>query len=716
MKTHRQLIPKSNTNTNTNTNNNESTTQPNLQRQRRGLCGNGEEDVFDDLENDDEDDLNANIGNTKTTAELNSTKSSARQRNIDFQKRRQNIRGCSRVLFSTDEYGSMEEIGGNNNNNSNNNNPDSFEDDINEVEASTIRGMIQKAVGVAFIRSNKVVFGVSISGGSGIVLARLSDGTWSAPSLIAMAGMGFGIQIGVEVANYIFILQSKEALEHFQHGGSFTLGGNVGVAFAGMGREAIGAASVSSAALCGINTSSHTPIHQYKEDEYNYDIDEEELLLYDNNNSIEYEVDTKTGQRIPTRKSSSFRRRGGRGRNKNGLTGCGRVGSSTRCGGRRSSHNAHGGNEGNEQNNISLTISSLLLNKNNIAGVAPIVAYAKSEGLYVGVSLEGSRIYTRNDMNEKVYKYSSYNHKIVSARDILTGKIISRPKEAEYLYSLLHTIELAYDISCLPSLPKNSKLLFNGGNGGGDWTRSWDSSSPPYLVGDGINTTTSATSGDNEVEDDIDEYYKKFQDFLFGGITVLRISPRSNRREQRTLWLQTGAGGAGGGGEQQQGSSSVRIGFVSKLYSATAQSKHLSASIIQDVSPPTNNNSNSNSNYNNNHLHHNNFNKNGGNEGGAGGGGASIISEMDGDDLTLDSCLLVRTTNLNCCSSHSLVITHTRFGHAFYPYSYVNFYFFIISILFHLFVGQSIPTNDDGDTTRTCRIIKEVIDGFSRCS
>ena len=574
--------------------------------------------------------------------------------------------------------------------------------------------MIQKAVGVAFIRSNKVVFGVSISGGSGIVLARLSDGTWSAPSLIAMAGMGFGIQIGVEVANYIFILQSKEALEHFQHGGSFTLGGNVGVAFAGMGREAIGAASVSSAALCGINTSSHTPIHQYKEDEYNYDIDEEELLLYDNNNSIEYEVDTKTGQRIPTRKSSSFRRRGGRGRNKNGLTACGRVGSSTRCGGRRSSHNAHGGNEGNEQNNISLTISSLLLNKNNIAGVAPIVAYAKSEGLYVGVSLEGSRIYTRNDMNEKVYKYSSYNHKIVSARDILTGKIISRPKEAEYLYSLLHTIELAYDISCLPSLPKNSKLLFNGGNGGGDWTRSWDSSSPPYLVGDGINTTTSATSGDNEVEDDIDEYYKKFQDFLFGGITVLRISPRSNRREQRTLWLQTGAGGGGGGGEQQQGSSSVRIGFVSKLYSATAQSKHLSASIIQDVSPPTNNNSNSN--YNNNHLHHNNFNKNGGNEGGAGGGGASIISEMDGDDLTLDSCLLVRTTTFNCCSSHSLVITHTRFGHAVYPYSYVNFYFFIISILFHLFVGQSIPTNDDGDTTRTCRIIKEVIDGFSRCS
>mmetsp|Transcript_17384 Transcript_17384/g.19906 ORF Transcript_17384/g.19906 Transcript_17384/m.19906 type:complete len:236 (+) Transcript_17384:2-709(+) len=201
--------------------------------------------------------------------------------------------------------------------------------------------MIQKAVGLAFVRSNKVVFGVSVSGGSGIVLSRLSDGTWSAPSLIGMAGMGFGIQIGVEVANYIFILQSKEALEHFQRGGSFTLGGNVGLAFAGMfeGREAIGAASVSSA-LCGL-----TPIHAppIKEDEYNYDTDheEEELMLYqmmmleeqqqdtteeteDNDGSDnDYDIDTHTGRRIRKHRSTRNRNNHRGGSASRGGTGTG---------------------------------------------------------------------------------------------------------------------------------------------------------------------------------------------------------------------------------------------------------------------------------------------------------------------------------------------------------------------------------------------------------
>ena len=90
----------------------------------------------------------------------------------------------------------------------------STSDNMN-VEASTIRGMISKAVGLAFVRSNKVVFGVSVHGGSGIVISRLSDGTWSAPSCIGIVGMGLGLQVGLEVANYIFILQTKEALGTF---------------------------------------------------------------------------------------------------------------------------------------------------------------------------------------------------------------------------------------------------------------------------------------------------------------------------------------------------------------------------------------------------------------------------------------------------------------------------------------------------------------------
>ena len=520
---------------------------------------------------------------------------------------------------------------------------DSVEDTtMNEVEASTIRGMIQKAVGLAFVRSNKVVFGVSVSGGSGIVVARLSDGTWSAPSFIGMAGMGFGIQIGVEVAHYIFILQSHEALEHFQRGGSFTVGGNVGLAVAGMfGREAIGAASVSSA-LCGITT----PPPPIKEDEYNYENDEEDLYFASLQTTIDddYDVNTKTGEQVlnSDRRRRRLRRQahqfargstscgggmptcggGGINRRRRRSTSCTNTNTATTASNSSLASNSKESNSSSSLSNFgchgNLNVASLLL-ESGTTGVAPIVAYAKSEGLYVGVSLEGSRIFTRNEMNARAYKYSSYKHQNVTARDILTGKIVSRPYEAECLYSLLHQIEFTHELSCLPPLPRSigsSNKYSNTGrmdSGRPDWTRSWEAKSPPYPI-----------------KDEIDDYYAKFQNFLFGGFVVLRISPTNpNKREQRTLWLQSTGSLVDSTNNKtntsfnSSSSSSVQIGFVSKLYSATAQRKHLSASIIQDVSRGSGSNGN--------HFGMSGYSQ----------CGASVVSETDGDELTLDSALMV---------------------------------------------------------------------------
>jgi SH3 domain-containing YSC84-like protein 1 len=193
--------------------------------------------------------------------------------------------------------------------------------------------MIQKAVGLAFVRASKVVLGVSFHGGSGIVVARLSDGTWSAPSAIGTWGLGLGLQFGIERAEYIFILQTTEALEHFKRSGSYTVGGNVGVAVAGLGREAYGAASVGGE-MCGNPATVH-------DDEYNDD-------------------DSRHQPRP-----------------------------------------AH-----------------------QPIAVAPIVAYAKSQGLYVGVSLEGSRIFSRDEINTRVYKFST--GRAVTAEDILSGKVSNR--------------------------------------------------------------------------------------------------------------------------------------------------------------------------------------------------------------------------------------------------------------------------------------------------
>ena len=195
---------------------------------------------------------------------------------------------------------------------------------VDDVEAETIRGMIQNAVGLAFIRMSKVVFGVSFHFGSGVVISRLEDGTWSAPSAIGMYGAGLGVQFGLEVADYIFVLQTEEALDHFRQGANYTVGGNMGAAMGGVGREAYGAASLGTDQTDGVEK---------------------------------------------TRK------------------------------------------------------------------LAPIVAYAKSQGLYFGVSLEGSKIFAREDINRRAYKFTT--GKDYSTDDILSGRVPA-PRGAEDLYATLH--------------------------------------------------------------------------------------------------------------------------------------------------------------------------------------------------------------------------------------------------------------------------------------
>lgn len=58
--------------------------------------------------------------------------------------------------------------------------------------------VIAKAQGLAILSVIKAGFLVTARGGSGIVLARLPDGRWSAPSAIGIAGLGGGFEIGIE--------------------------------------------------------------------------------------------------------------------------------------------------------------------------------------------------------------------------------------------------------------------------------------------------------------------------------------------------------------------------------------------------------------------------------------------------------------------------------------------------------------------------------------
>jgi len=80
-----------------------------------------------------------------------------------------------------------------------------------------------------------------------VVIARLQDGSWSAPSAIGTAGLGLGGQAGAEMTDFLVVLNSRSAIQSFMAAGNVTLGGNLSIAVGPLGRngEAIGAVNTS---------------------------------------------------------------------------------------------------------------------------------------------------------------------------------------------------------------------------------------------------------------------------------------------------------------------------------------------------------------------------------------------------------------------------------------------------------------------------------------
>lgn len=108
--------------------------------------------------------------------------------------------------------------------------------------------VIAKAKGLAILSVVKAGFLVTARGGSGIVLARRPDGSWSAPSAIGIAGLGGGFEIGIEVSDLVIILNYDRAVEAFAKGGNLTLGGNLTVAVGPLGRNLEGNVALRSSA------------------------------------------------------------------------------------------------------------------------------------------------------------------------------------------------------------------------------------------------------------------------------------------------------------------------------------------------------------------------------------------------------------------------------------------------------------------------------------
>lgn len=97
--------------------------------------------------------------------------------------------------------------------------------------------IMRDAKGLAILTVTKAGFVLSGRAGTGIVIARTESG-WSGPAAIGTGGIGVGFQAGVQVSEYLFVLNTQEAVSAFALGSNFTLGANVSAAVGPVGRSA----------------------------------------------------------------------------------------------------------------------------------------------------------------------------------------------------------------------------------------------------------------------------------------------------------------------------------------------------------------------------------------------------------------------------------------------------------------------------------------------
>jgi lipid-binding SYLF domain-containing protein len=103
-------------------------------------------------------------------------------------------------------------------------------------EKAIPRRVLDDARGLAIMSVLKVGFGLSGQGGQGVVVARTGHG-WSGPSFIGTGGAGWGLQIGAQITEFVFVLNTDAAVRSFSRGGNVTIGGDVSATAGPVGRD-----------------------------------------------------------------------------------------------------------------------------------------------------------------------------------------------------------------------------------------------------------------------------------------------------------------------------------------------------------------------------------------------------------------------------------------------------------------------------------------------
>ncbi|KAN0066306.1 hypothetical protein ACQY0O_000400 [Thecaphora frezii] len=98
--------------------------------------------------------------------------------------------------------------------------------------------VLSKAQGLAIFTVFRTGFGFSGASGSGVVLSRLPDGSWSAPSGLLIHTIGWGFLIGLDIYDVVLVLRNQKAVDAFTRP-KISLGGELSVAAGPVGNGAM---------------------------------------------------------------------------------------------------------------------------------------------------------------------------------------------------------------------------------------------------------------------------------------------------------------------------------------------------------------------------------------------------------------------------------------------------------------------------------------------
>jgi SH3 domain-containing YSC84-like protein 1 len=117
-------------------------------------------------------------------------------------------------------------------------------DVVNRMAAESGMGnLLKQAKGVYIVPTyGRAALGVGVSGGTGVMLARQANGSWSDPAFYNTGGLSIGAQAGAEGGPIALVLMNDKAVNSFKQKNKFSLSADAGLTVVNWAKTAQGTA------------------------------------------------------------------------------------------------------------------------------------------------------------------------------------------------------------------------------------------------------------------------------------------------------------------------------------------------------------------------------------------------------------------------------------------------------------------------------------------